>query len=358
MSETSTPNHRHSIRELLDTARGRWIEILDAAGIPENMLDGRGYPCPNCGGRNRFAAFPHIALRGAVHCRHCFTRGSEPRPGDGLATIRWRLHMDTPAAMNWLAVQLGMEDGERCKPPKRKPCVRIPVSSIEQEADGKLPAKVLRRFAEKCYHAFSEEDSNCLAARLGVRGCDLRELGVGYSDEHHATTWPMFNAFDQIVGIRLRSVRNDSKFALRGGRAGLFIPEGVCPPLRRLFIAEGPTDTAALLSLRLPAIGRPSCSGSVPQTAQFVGRLCCRDVVIVADHDEAGIAGAESLAKVLVATAQTVRIIQPGKKGSDVREWVRNGANAEDIERLVGVAKRQTLSISREVKQRRKGRRR
>ena len=97
-----------SICDLLTAARGRWRDILADAGLPDDRLDGRGHPCPRCGGRDRFAAWNDVDDRGAVHCRHCFTRGSDPKPGDGLATLRWLLDVDTPGACRWLASWLGL----------------------------------------------------------------------------------------------------------------------------------------------------------------------------------------------------------------------------------------------------------
>ena len=81
-------NGVHAVEELKSLAAGRWFDILIAAGIDADKLDGRGHACPKCGGRDRFAAFPNINGRGAVHCRHCFTRGTDPSPGDGIATLQ------------------------------------------------------------------------------------------------------------------------------------------------------------------------------------------------------------------------------------------------------------------------------
>lgn len=70
-----------------------------AAGIPADRLDGRGLQCPKCGGNDRFAAFPNINMRGAVHCRQCLTRGTSPSPGDGIATLQWLLDLDFRATL-------------------------------------------------------------------------------------------------------------------------------------------------------------------------------------------------------------------------------------------------------------------
>jgi phage/plasmid primase-like uncharacterized protein len=101
------------------------------------------------------------------------------------------------------------------------------------------------------------------AAELGVSMNSLLRLSVGWSEDHDAWTFPMRNANGKVVGIRLR--RPDGrKVSVTGGHEGLFIPRGRdLYPGEPLLIAEGPTDTAALLDLNFMAIGRPSCTGGV-----------------------------------------------------------------------------------------------
>lgn len=51
---------------------------------------------------------PDVPERGAVLCRGCFGASDDRRPGDGIATIRWWLGCDAPAARRWLAGWLGL----------------------------------------------------------------------------------------------------------------------------------------------------------------------------------------------------------------------------------------------------------
>ena len=103
MNQRNQSSQRIDVADIKALAAGRWYDILIAAGIDADKLDGRGHPCPKCGGRDRFAAFPNINGRGAVHCRQCFTKGTTPPPGDGLATLQWLLGLDFPATLGWLA---------------------------------------------------------------------------------------------------------------------------------------------------------------------------------------------------------------------------------------------------------------
>lgn len=64
-------------------ARGRWLEILTAAGMDAADLDGRNRPCPKCGGNDRFATFSDFTETGGVICRGCHS----DKNSDGIATL-------------------------------------------------------------------------------------------------------------------------------------------------------------------------------------------------------------------------------------------------------------------------------
>ena len=64
-------------------AQGRWRDILEALGIPEQFLSKRNGPCPQCGGKDRWRFTDHDE-RGRWWCNHC---GS----GDGFELLQ-RFH--------------------------------------------------------------------------------------------------------------------------------------------------------------------------------------------------------------------------------------------------------------------------
>jgi phage/plasmid primase-like uncharacterized protein len=143
-----------------------------------------------------------------------------------------------------------------------------------------------------------------------------------------------------ICGIRLRGA-DGRKWAVKGSRQGLFIPECLNNCADRLLICEGPTDTAALLDLGFDAVGRPSCNGGNRCVLGLVlsdGRLVPREVVIVADSDEPGQRGAWKLATTLVAYVSRVRIIEPPGGIKDARQWVQSGATRYDVEAAIDEA--------------------
>ena len=131
------------------------------------------------------------------------------------------------------------------------------------------------------------------ADEFGVDPLSLLVLRAVWAAEHRALAFPMRDGAGRVVGIRLRTPAGD-KFAVKGSKAGLFLAPAVKPqPIA--FILEGPTDTAAALSLGLFAIGRPSCLGCHSEVIQTIRRLGCKRVVIISDADEPGQRGAEKL---------------------------------------------------------------
>jgi len=338
-----------SVAELKALAAGRWYDILIAAGVDADKLDGRGHACPKCGGRDRFAAFPNITMRGAVHCRHCFTKGCDPSPGDGIASLQWLLGLDFRATLGWLADWLGVANPNPGTP---KPRMQRTVESCRRSkptcgADGEEID--FDELATRFFCEMSRERREGLAKSLGLDPRMLVKLRVGYSEQDQATTWPMVDSGGRCIGLRLRG-HTGYKWSYRGGRAGLFVPDGIPSSIKRLFVCEGPTDTAAVMSVGCAAIGRPSCTGGVAMAANFIRRYGASDIGIIADHDTPGRKGALQLAHVLLTVAETVRIITPGHNGDDARSWIAAGATGFDLDHLLADAAPLTLGVNRVIR--------
>jgi phage/plasmid primase-like uncharacterized protein len=171
------------------------------------------------------------------------------------------------------------------------------------------------------------------AIELGVSADALRRLGARWAPEYDAWAFPMRDGDGRSIGIRLRG-RDGRKWAVRGSRSGLFIPVEL-PDAGQLLICEGPTDTAALLSIGMAAIGRPSCSGSVEHVIAYLARSAPRDVVIVADRDRPGMEGAARLAMALRGKTRTPIKIVHAPTAKDAREWVRGGATAAAVQAVI-----------------------
>lgn len=165
------------------------------------------------------------------------------------------------------------------------------------------------------------------AMTLGVDPENLRSLGFVWTGK----TWaiPMHDANQKIIGMRLRDM-NGNQWAVRGSKAGLFLPRGLDVLDDTLFICEGATDTAAALTLGLRAVGRPSCIGQEDLINAYVTRNKIRQVVIIADQDGPGLNGARKLQHAL--TTRSCIVVLPTK---DIRDFVVAGGDADMIADIV-----------------------
>jgi hypothetical protein len=183
--------------------------------------------------------------------------------------------------------------------------------------------------AAACRAAVDRRELAALARRLGVSDASLDRLAIGWYEPSRAWSLPMSDGRGRITGIRLRTAEG-RKFAVKGSRDGLFVPSDL-DAHDRLLVAEGPTDTAALLHLGLAAVGRPSCRGGTRPLTDLVRRLAPREVVIVADGDDVGQGGALALARHLALHARRVRVVTPPEGIKDARAWRRAGATGETL---------------------------
>lgn len=177
----------------------------------------------------------------------------------------------------------------------------------------------------------------CLATELKVTVESLTIIGAAWSEEHKAWAFPMFDGDGQIIGIRLRN-RQGFKWAVSGSRQGIFLPYFFEIP-QVAYLPEGPTDTAAGLSLGLYTIGRPTCQSGNEQIKAALKRLGIYRAVIVSDNDEKkklgpregrpGIEGAMKLKKELGLSSV---IWMPPSPIKDLREFVGKGGTRQMIE--------------------------
>lgn len=177
-----------------------------------------------------------------------------------------------------------------------------------------------------------------LSEVLQVDSHSLMMMNATWAERHQAWAFPMVNSEREITGIRLRNEHGE-KWAVKGGRNGLFVPS--VQPQKRVFIVEGPTDCAALLSIGLFAIGRPSCNEGADIFRALLPKLGVRSAVIVSDHDDdkarpdgstynPGVDGAVRLSERL--PVPNCIWLPPTK---DAREFVKHGGTAQQIEAMI-----------------------
>jgi 5S rRNA maturation endonuclease (ribonuclease M5) len=109
-------------------------------------------------------------------------------------------------------------------------------------------------------------------------------------------------------------------------------------PSGPMLVAEGPTDTAALLDMGFATVGRSCCTGGTQLLVELARIRACNDVVIVSDADENGRRGAKALASVLAAYLRRVRVICPPAGVKDARAWKQAGATAAEVQATIDAA--------------------
>lgn len=175
------------------------------------------------------------------------------------------------------------------------------------------------------------------ADQLGVSLASLRKLSAFVSPRHPgALAIPMFDRWGRACGIRFR-YPDGRKLSARGGREGMLMADAF-PTHGTLFVTEGPTDTAAALTLGLEVVGRASCSGSVTLATEVVRDRGPERVVVVADRDLPGERGAAALASKLRLVLADTRIITPPQPHKDLRAWLVAGATRDDVLAAAGAA--------------------
>ena len=248
-------------------------------------------PCPICGKKDYCTFFPRLGKA----C--CMRTPSDHPAGNG---------------GHWHKI-----DGSGATVPQRHYLEVAPEPEIDAE-------KMWREWASETTPGKIKE----LAQKLGVKEMALASLGCVWAAEKNSWGFPMRDAAGKIVGLKLRTPAGD-RFCVKGSRSGLYIPDA--DPKNEAYISEGESDAAAFLSMKLYAIGRPSCLGLEQLVNDTIKRLRIRRVVIVSDNDDPGIRGAERLQAAL--KVPSVIVLPCGAK--DLREAYRAGFTVQDLQNLV-----------------------
>lgn len=121
-------------------ARGRWRDILTAAGIPSTALDERHHPCPKCGGTDRFRFIDPDA--GACYCNQCFNQKS----GDGFAALAWIRGCTFWDAVQFAAGCIGLSPASTAtkKPKGFRPDSEIVATYDYHDAAGKIVHRTVK----------------------------------------------------------------------------------------------------------------------------------------------------------------------------------------------------------------------
>lgn len=207
----------------------------------------------------------------------------------------------------------------------------------------------LGHLAEQAAARVHYANSEAFAATLSISLHSLTRLGLGWMDptvladlgmRSRSGVWsfPMRLPTGCACGIRLRT-DGGFKFAVAGSRNGLFLPDGLVGPLALLLIAEGESDTAALLDMGFDAIGRPGAGNANELVLSLVRNIRPLRVVVVGDNDSIGQVKATHLARKLAPHIPDTRVILPPPSIKDAREWKKSGATCAAVSAAIDAAK-------------------
>jgi hypothetical protein len=184
-----------------------------------------------------------------------------------------------------------------------------------------------------------------LAKSIGVPAAAVELLQPGFEYVHFdgpahnfepAFVFPMRDASGVVCGLAARHARTGVKKVLHGGNLGVFLPDNWREVEGPIFDPEGASDTAALIALGLPAVGRPSARAKLELLADTLGG-CDREIIVLGEMDlkptgeMPGQAGALATAKALaLALRRPVSWSFTPGISKDVRVWcAEQGLTAE-----------------------------
>jgi len=203
--------------------------------------------------------------------------------------------------------------------------------------------------ADAIHHAYSRaitrHQISAFASHLGVSERSLVDLGIGRAVEWCEGTYsfPMRDGAGKIIGIRLRNF-DGNKWAVYGSKNGLFYKPGSLTS--DIFVCEGPTSAAALITMKFSTIGRPSNLSGTQMLVDLISSLGDVHAVVMSEmdgkpecqfcndnfcqHCKPGEYGASVVSSKISGYAKSVRVLNPAV-GKDVRDWLKSGANRQVI---------------------------
>lgn len=208
-----------------------------------------------------------------------------------------------------------------------------------------LPSSQVQDYLDSGIGSVHDDMYMRLCRMLKLSTAAVWKLGTVYDIERAVLAFPMFNALSGPIGVRFR--RSDGrKWSLKGGREGVFLPYAF-NPYQPTFIAEGPTDSAALIDAGFAnVLGRPNCCGGTAIIQELLRECPATPIVILSDPDEPGVAGAERL----VMSLPNPSIVLAGP--SDIRQYVtrfscRSDAREAILKVLEGYSEGEWCEIAR-----------
>ena len=327
---------RYDKEEVRAAAAGQWKSLLiNIAGLPEDALSGKNCPCPKCGGTDRFRMLDED--RGAVLCNQCFAK----KNGDGFAAIAWATECKFTEAVAKVADYLHVKPiGGKKKANPEKDLVWMDwapniIPFLLNARPGMTEEALLKQGARMARY---KNQYTVVALPIIGESLDI-EKPVG---------WALLNAMGGSLprydkhGNPDGSVKVKITSGSEPGLIGTHAIERLKTPgfVEVCWKVEGVSDLIALTA----AIGDierhvvvTNSNGTLEKLRWRAGLLAtCKQVHVLHDADEPGVAGAEIWATDIAAEGGTVDIVQlpyqvAADHGQDVRDWLLVGNTYADL---------------------------
>ena len=218
--------------------------------------------------------------------------------------------------------------------------------SLPRPYQPKQPFRDWERYTQSCLRDAGAARA-LLAKTLGVAESALARLQVGFDRTEQCWTVPERDADGKVIGIN-RRFPDGSKKRTAGSQCGLTYALDWDTGHGPVFLVEGASDTAALMTLGLAVIGRPSNTGGVALLTDLLTDFPRdRGIFVLGERDQKpsgawpGKEGAERTCKSLCqALDRTIGCAMPPGDAKDVRAWL----NAQSPEIPADVLREQFLS--------------
>lgn len=233
------------------------------------------------------------------------------------------------------------------------PQVVLPDKKPTPKIDAAAAARTMYRSSQ----ASAKRAALANQLRVTVRSLELLGVGVGWDwNGREFGSFPSRDGIGKTVGIT-RRYDDGQKKTMRGtSNGGVFVAPKWWKEPGPVWLVEGASDTAALLSESLCVIGRPSNIAGILVIRKLIGRRARgRAVVVIGEHDEkldrrgtveqckADCVGCAWCAPGLYGARETARQLRqfgakwmmPPEGVKDVRAW-RNASGAKFLGELIG----------------------
>jgi len=322
---------RYDVEEVKRRAFGRWPEIISRlTGVDQEILNGKKHPCPKCGGKDRFNLCREGT--GAAYCNQC---PDGPKVStSGIYTVAWLNSEGFRDSIVKIAEYIGIEE--------------------DKSSTRKIKALNFLRWNESQVKLWLLKKPGIKIESLALVGAKLADyinkyrviaFPVWSKDQSNVTGWIIYRTDGGLLPTGTSRPRRRERMLLvdytSPGVVGYLNPNS-----KIAYKTEGTTDLLALLSMAGDGVSAfTNSSGTMQNPGKefdwLTPKIDGKEIRVLHDCDQPGQRGAEKWENWISRNCQksTVKnILLPysliDSKGKDIRDWINEGGNITEFERI------------------------